>query len=134
MGNAIARRPEQQLLGRTEVGNKFSEDQAKQEFSAIVEDFEARQLAKMAGITPEGARKWLSAAACPNVASAVNIARHIPAVADWIAQRCGMERAVQAKSYDAWIQGLYQIASGNGLDAQQARAAIAQLVKCGAGP
>lgn len=127
MGNAIRARDEH-LVGPTSGGRKlFSEIDAREEFSALVLQYTPRQLAKFAGTTPEGSRHWIDGSRGPNLASAVNIARSIPAVADWIMQKIGHSRAVQAQSWDAWLQGLYAIAAGSGPDAEQARWAIAQI-------
>lgn len=127
MGNTI-RATAQHLVGQTTGGEKlFSEPELREEFTALVLDYTPRQLAKFSGATPEGARHWLDGSRCANLANAVNIARHIPSVADWIMQKMGHSRAVQAQSYDAWIQGLYAIAAGSGPDAERARWAIAQI-------
>lgn len=127
MGNAIRARDEH-LVAPTSGGETlFSEHQAREEFTALVLQYTPRQLAKFAGTTPEGARHWIDGSRGPNLATAVNIARHLPSVAAWIAQKMGYSRPVQAQSYDVWLQGLYAIAAGSGPDAEQARWAIAQI-------
>lgn len=128
MGNAIRARDEH-LVEPTSSGRKlFSEIDAREEFSALVLQYTPRQLAKFAGTTPEGSRHWIDGSRGPNLASAVNIARSIPAVADWIVQKMGYRaREAQAQSYDVWLRGLYAIAAGDGPDALKARWAIARL-------
>lgn len=105
----------------------FSEHEARTQFTALVLPFNARQLSKMSGVTPEASRHWLDGSRGPNVASAFNVAQSLPTVRDWVALRCGIERVMQARSWDTWLQGLYAIAAGNGPDALKARWAIARI-------
>lgn len=127
MANAIAQRSSQQLA-QTTVGKKiFSDHELGEEFSALIIDYTPRQLAKFSGCTIEGARHWPTGRRRPGLAVAINIAQHIPAVAEWIIAKIGHTRAAQANSYDAWLAGLYAIAAGHGPDAMKARWAIAQL-------
>ncbi len=84
MGNAIARRDEHQLFVPTGGAKLFSEAEARDGFSARVLNYTPRQLSKMSGTTPEGARHWVDGSRGPNLASAINVARSIPAVAQWI--------------------------------------------------
>lgn len=128
MGNAI-RAEQRHQMGQTTGGEHlFSEPELRQEFTALVLDYTPRQLAKFSGATPEGARHWLDGSRCANLANAVNIARSIPSVADWIVQKIGYRaREAQAQSYDVWLRGLYAVAAGDGPDALKARWAIARL-------
>lgn len=127
MGNAIARRDDHQLFVPSGGGKLFSEGEVREQFTALVLPYTNRQLAKLSGVTPEGTRHWLDGSRGPNVASLFNVAQHLPSVRDWVALRTGMERVMQAKSYDVWLHGLYAIAAGSGPDAMQARKAIAKL-------
>lgn len=127
MGNAIGRRAEHQMFVPSDGRKLFSEHEVREEFAALVLPFNARQLSKISGVTPEASRHWLDGSRGPNVASAFNVAQSLPTVRDWVALRCGMERVMQARSWDAWLQGLYAIAAGTGPDADKARWAIAQM-------
>ncbi len=129
MGNAIARRDGHQLFVPSDAVKLFSEHEAREQFTALVLPYTNRQLAKISGVTPEATRHWLDGSRGPNVASLFNVAQHLPSVRDWVALRTGMERVMQAKSYDVWLQGLYAIAAGSGPDAMQARNAIAKLTR-----
>lgn len=128
MGNAMRAAGSQQV-GQTTGGTRlFSEPELREEFTALVLPYTPRQLAKFSGATPEGARHWLDGSRCANLANAINIARSIPAVAEWIVQKLGYHaRPVQAQSFDTWMQGLYAVAGGDGHDALKARWAIARL-------
>lgn len=128
MGNARRAEVSHELFVPSGGGQLFSEPELRGEFTALVLDYTPRQLAKFSGATPEGARHWLDGSRCANLANAVNIARSIPAVADWIVQKIGYRaREAQAQSYDVWLRGLYAIAAGDTPDALKARWAIRRL-------
>lgn len=130
MGNAIRARDVQQLEQTTGGRELFSEPELREEFTALVLQYTPRQLARMSGATPEGARHWVDGSRCANLANAVNIAQSIPAVAEWIMHKIGYRaREMQAQSYDVWLRGLYAIASGDSPDALKARWAIRRLTQ-----
>lgn len=125
MGNAIARRENNSCSEPDLTQNNYlSEFQVRREWSSVVLRFEKPQLSGLAGVTPQAVTHWYEGTRAPNTATLFNLAQSLPAVRDWVAMRCGIERAVQAKSYDVWIHGLYQIADGSGLDALRAQRAI----------
>lgn len=116
------------LLGQTTHGTKLLfEPQLREELTALIIPYTARQLAKFSGATPEGARHWADGSRCPKLHHAFSIAQSLPTVRDWVALRCGIERVMQAHSWDVWVQGLYTIAGGVGPDADKARWAITRL-------
>lgn len=130
MGNAIqvpTSGTDSQTTGGTRL---FSEGELRSEFTPLVIPFSPRQLARVSGATPEGARHWLDGSRAPNVANTLNIARALPSVNQWLAEKCDW-RAAQARSADAVIAW----ASANRLMVgQEGAIARAVLREAGASP
>lgn len=128
MGNAIARQMNNSCSEPDLTQNNYlSEMQVRKEWKGVVLPFEKPQLSELAGVTPQAVTHWYEGTRAPNTATLFNLAQSLPAVRDWVAMRCGIERAVQARSYDVWLQGLYQLAAGTGAEAEKARRAIRLL-------
>lgn len=127
VSKAIAVRGDDSRTPTTVVENYFEEREIRKECAVILGAFTARQLEKASGCSTDAAKLWIAGRRIPNLTSAFNIAQSLPTVRDWVALRCGMERVMQARSWDVWLQGLYTIAGGSGLDAERARWAIARL-------
>lgn len=129
MGKAI-RLEDANLVSRTNVAASrplFTNEVAAKSFQSCVIKFSAADLAQAAHRTKNAAKGWKDGSRAPDIASMVNMAQSLPAVRDWVALRCGIERVMQARSWDAWLAGLYAIAAGSGPDAEKARWAIARL-------
>lgn len=99
----------------------------REEFSGLVTPYTKHQLADLTGLSPQATALWHRNLRTPTAASIFNLAQTIDSVRDWVAQRCGMERAVQAGSWDVWIQGLYHVAAHD----ERARKAIRLLQAAG---
>lgn len=112
----------------------MTEREAAEEFSAVVIDFEAGQLAQAARRTKEAAKAWKSAKRCPNGSSLINMARAIPKIRAWLYAE--IERGVPAEAMsfdnpqalDVIFRGLQQLAMGAGTDGNSARQLLAQLM------
>jgi hypothetical protein len=117
-----------QQVGQTTGGAKlFSEPEIRAEFCAIVVQFTPRQLSKFSGATPEGARHWVDGSRMANVTNTLNLARSMPSVQMWLADRSGYQRAVQAVSADAVIQWAIAHRAADGQDGTIARAILREL-------
>lgn len=127
MSKAIAARHDDSRTPTTVVENYFEERAIRKECAVIVGAFTARQLSTASGCSTDAAKLWIAGKRIPNLTSAFNLAQSLPTVRDWVALRCGMERVMQAHSWDVWLQGLYTIAGGAGPDAERARWAISRL-------
>lgn len=127
MGKAIAARHDDSRTPTTVVENYFEERAIRKECAVIIGAFTARQLEKASGCSTDAAKLWIAGRRIPNLTSAFNIAQSLPTVRDWVALRCGIERVMQARSWDAWLAGLYAIAAGSGPDAEKARWAITRM-------
>jgi len=131
MGNATAVRGDNSRTPTTVVGNYFSEREAREEFSATIYQFMPRQLAKASGCTIDAAKHWIGARRSPNLASTINMARSLPCVSEWLAEKIGW-RAAHAMSADAVIRWAHETRAAAGLDGEVARAVLREVA--GAGP
>lgn len=79
--------------GRTptpDVGNYFSDRELREEFSALVSGYTARQLSRASGCTIDAAKMWLAGKRIPSTTSTFNMARNgLTVVQDWAADKIG---------------------------------------------
>jgi len=68
---------------------KIDEREAAQQFSAVVTDFSAGQLASASDRSKETAKNWKAGRAFPNGASIINLARANPTIRAWLMHEIG---------------------------------------------
>ena len=84
--------------GTTVVGNYFTENELKEEFSKLVGGYTALQLANASGCGIDAAKKWLAKKSLPNTASTFNMAQRMPIVRDWALKKVGMGGEAQMRA------------------------------------
>jgi hypothetical protein len=92
--------------------------------SAAILSFPVKHVADAANRTPEAAKKWRSGLACPDLASAINMARDIKAIKWLLIQEMdgGTPDGIFSQRTVIEAMGLLQrIADGVGEDAEAAR-------------
>lgn len=67
------------------------ERSAAEQFSAVVHDFSAGQLAQVTRRTKGTAKNWKAGRVFPNGASLINLARNIPEIRAWLYHEIGAE-------------------------------------------
>ena len=94
---------------------------------AAILPFPVKHVADAANRTPEAAKKWRAAAACPDLASTINMAREIPAI-KWLIYHeieGGMPAGMFSPKMVVAALGLLQtMADGAGEHAAAARAIL----------
>lgn len=92
--------------------------------SAVVLSFTAKYLGRVAGRTEEAGKSWRQGRACPDLASAINMAQEIPAI-KWLIYReieRGMPEGIHSPRLQVEAMALLsEVASGNGEHAERAR-------------
>jgi hypothetical protein len=88
----LSRQPAIRARGTTvftppKVSPKITNLEATEQVSALVIGFSAGTLAKAAGRSKDSAKHWKIGHACPNLASAINLARSIPSVRAWLLEQ-----------------------------------------------
>lgn len=113
MGNAIARLDGHLMSPTTDARIYFSEGQAREEFTARIYEYTPRQLSKFSGCSTDATRRWVDGSRGPNVASLINVARCLPSIQQWMAERSNYSRAAQASSLDEVISLLRVLSERN---------------------
>lgn len=79
----------QTIFTHPKVSPKITNAEATEQVSALVLGFSSGTLAKAAGRSKDSAKHWKIGHACPNLASAINLARSIPSVRAWLMEQIG---------------------------------------------
>lgn len=127
MGNAIRIR-DANLAARTNVAASrppITNVVAAEGFQAVVLEFSAADLARAAHRTKNAAKGWKDGSRAPDIASAINMARALPCVQEWLIYEIGAgARDAQAMSIDAIIRWARENRKACGLDGDVARAVL----------
>lgn len=98
-----------------------------EQISAVVLKFSAKQLGKAANRTSEAAKKWRQGSVTPDLASAINMGRDIPAI-KWLIiaemERGTPEGVVSPRLMVEAMQLLAQLADGDGEHSAKARSIL----------
>ena len=108
-------------------GEKVTTQNLRDEIGAIVLRFPAKVIGEAAGRTPEAAKKWRAGYACPDLASALNLARAIPAVKYLLYREIERGAPEGVNSPRLLVEALLlleRIASSEGEHASKARAIL----------
>lgn len=103
MVNATAALGYDSRLGTTVGQNLFSEEQDREQLSAVICKFTPRQIAKVTHCSADAAKKWIAGERLANTTNTLNMALSLPCVQLWVADRAGIQRAAQARSLDGVI-------------------------------
>lgn len=123
VSKAIAVRGDDNRTPTTIVGKYFTRLEAREELSAAVHVFTPRQLVKAAGCSVDAAKSWIAGTRTPSLDSIINMARSLPIVQQWLAEKCGW-RAADAMSIDAVIRWAREYRKAPGMDGDVARAVL----------
>ncbi len=110
------------------TGQKFlTERDLCARVAAVTRRSQRGELAQAAGSTKESARNWKDGTSCPNLAKTINMARRIPAVAEFVlSEIVGDENGPHA--LNAVIAGLHAVSSDPGPQGSAARALLTRLI------
>lgn len=102
-----------------------TERDAAEQFSALVVDFSAGQLASAARRSKETAKRWKSARAFPNGVSLIHMACSLPTVNMWLKSQIDAgDRAAQSGSADGVWEAVEMVAQNPGPEGDMARAMV----------
>lgn len=110
------------------MGLKFvTERDVTARVSTIARQSQRGELARAAGSTKDSAKNWQDGTNCPNLAKTINMARRIPAVAEFVlAEIVGDDNGPHA--LNAVIAGLHVVAADPGPEGSAARALLTRLI------
>lgn len=101
---------------------------AAEGFQAAVFEFPAADLARAAHRTKNAAKGWKDGSRAPDIASAINMARALPCVQEWLIHEIGAgARDAQAMSADAVIRWAREARNAAGMDGDIARAILREV-------
>lgn len=110
------------------MGLKFvTEKDVTARVSVIARQSQRGELAKAACASKDTAKNWQDGTNCPNLAKTINMARRIPAVAEFVlAEIVGDDNGPYA--LNAVIAGLHAVSADPGPQGSAARALLTRLI------
>lgn len=107
-----------------------SDEEVREEISAIVLPFSVGTLAQASARTKEQAKKIKRGDSAPNAATLINWARHIPAVNTWLTNKIALDNATPEANPQTLIEvltTLRRMSETDTVEGRALRAAFAQL-------
>jgi len=107
----------------------IDEREAAEQFSAVVVDFSAGQLAQLARRTKGTAKNWKAGRVFPNGASLLNLAMTVPVVNAWVQAKIGRPEFDCPRTAHETINALHFAASLPGPAGEEARAILSGKIR-----